>query len=148
MVLGVGNALKADDAAGPMLAETLRGRFPDRVFDAGQVPENYMGPIRRARPDAIVLVDAADFGGAPGDVRLVSAADIGGLALGTHAAPLSMFMDLAAAETGADVHLVAVQAKSTAFGETMCDEVREAVAGLSHELAEILRAHGDPPPRG
>ena len=55
VIVGVGNALKADDAAGPVLAETLRKRFPDRVFDAGQVPENYLGPIRRARPDTILL---------------------------------------------------------------------------------------------
>ena len=106
VIVGVGNALKADDAAGPVLAETLRKRFPDRVFDAGQVPENYLGPIRRARPDTILLVDAADFGGAPGDVRLASDGDVGGLALGTHAAPLSMFMALAAADAGVPFHVI------------------------------------------
>jgi hydrogenase 3 maturation protease len=138
VVVGVGNALKADDAAGQLLAEALRRRFPDRVFDAGQVPENYLGPIRRARPDTILLVDAADFGGAPGDIRLATEADVGGLALGTHAAPLSMFMALAAAETGAAVHLVAVQAKSTELGGTMCEEVRAAVGRLGEVLATVL----------
>jgi hydrogenase 3 maturation protease len=138
VVVGVGNVLKADDAAGPVLAETLRKRFPDRVFDAGEVPENYLGPIRRARPDTILLVDAADFGGAPGDVRVSSGADVAGLPLGTHAAPLSMFMDLAAAETGASVYLVAVQAGSTALGSTMCGEVRAAVGRLASRLEEIL----------
>jgi hydrogenase 3 maturation protease len=145
VVVGVGNALKADDAVGPMLAETLRKRFPDRVFDAGQAPENYVGPIRRARPDTIILVDAADFGGAPGDVRLASGGDVGGLPLGTHAAPLSMFMHLAAAETGAAVHLVAVQAKSTALGGTMCEEVRAAVQRLASTLEGILSTADDPP---
>lgn len=143
VVVGVGNALKADDAAGPMLAETLRRRFPDRVFDVGQVPENYMAPIRRARPDTILLIDAADFGGEPGDVRVASRGDVGGLALGTHAAPLSMFMALAAAETGAGVHLVAIQAKSTELGGTMCEEVRAAVGRLSRYLEAVLRAWSD-----
>jgi hydrogenase 3 maturation protease len=138
VVVGVGNALKADDAAGPMLAEALRRRFPDRVFDAGQVPESYLGPIRRARPDTILLVDAADFGGEPGDVRLASSDDIEGLVLGTHAAPLSMFMAMSAAETGAIVRLVAIQAKSIGLGGTMCAEVEAAVERLALVLEAIL----------
>jgi hydrogenase 3 maturation protease len=146
VVVGVGNALKADDAAGPVLAESLRRRFPGRVFDAGQAPESFLGPIRRARPDTILLVDAADFGGRPGDVQLVSKDDIGGLALSTHAAPLSMFMALAAAETGATVRLIAVQAKSTALGATMCGEVRAAVAALARGLAMVLCQSGDEGP--
>ena len=146
VVVGVGNTLKADDAAGPALAETLRRRFPDRVFDVGQVPENYLGPIRRAGPDTILLVDAADFGGEPGDVRIAAKGDVHGLALGTHAAPLSMFMALAAGETGATVHLVAIQAKSTEFGGTMCEEVRAAVGRLASALEAILaRLNGGAP---
>ena len=137
-MVGVGNALRADDAAGPMLAESLRRRFPDSVFDVAEVPENYLGPIRRARPDMILLVDAADFGGEPGDVRLASGQDIVGLAGGTHAAPLSMFMTLAAAETGAEVRLVAVQPKSTRLGDTMCEEVRAAVMALARDFEAIL----------
>lgn len=146
VVVGVGNALKADDAAGPMLAETLRERFPDRVFDVGQVPENYLGPIRRAGPDTIILIDAADFGGEPGDVRIASMDDVRGLALGTHAAPLSMFMAFAASETGAGVHLIAIQAKSTEHGGTMCEEVRAAVGRIASELQGILARSGGGPP--
>lgn len=137
-MVGVGNALRADDAAGPMLAEFLRRRFPNRVFDVAEVPENYLGPIRRARPDTILLIDAADFGGKPGDVTLASEEDVAGFAGGTHAPPLSMFMALAAAETGADVRLLAVQVKSTRLGGTMCEEVRGAVEALARELEAIL----------
>jgi len=135
----VGHALKADDAAGPMLAEMLRRRFPDRVFDAGQVPENYLGPVRRAEPRTILIVDAADFGGSPGDVRLARSDDVRGLALGTHAAPLSMFMDVVARETGAGVHLIAIQVESTRLGGTMSEQVRAAVQRLAAELEEMLQ---------
>lgn len=146
VVVGVGNALRADDAAGPMLAETLRPRFPDRVFDVGEVPEDYLGPIRRARPDTILLVDAADFGGEPGAVRVVSGDEIDGLALGTHALPLSMFMEVASADTGALVHLVALQVKSTELGATMSEDVRASVERLAVELAEVLGRPGEDAP--
>jgi hydrogenase 3 maturation protease len=146
VVVGIGNALRADDAAGPMLAEALRCRFPDRVFDVGEVPENYLGPIRRARPDTILLVDAADFGGVPGEVRVVSGDEVGGLALGTHAPPLSVFMEVAAADTGASVRLVAVQVTSTELGRTMSQDVRATVERLASELADVLgRPSGDAP---
>lgn len=121
-----------------MLAETLRSRFPDRVFDVGEVPENYLGPIRRARPDTILLIDAADFGGEPGEVRIVSGDEVQGLALGTHAPPLSVFMGVAAADTGASVRLVAVQVKSTKIGGTMSEEVHASVERLASELMGIL----------
>jgi hydrogenase 3 maturation protease len=147
VVVGVGNALRADDAAGPLLAESLRRRFPDRVFDVAEVPENYLGLIRRARPDTILLIDAADFGGEPGDMRIASEEDVAGFAGGTHAAPLSMFMALAAAETGAEVRLLAVQVKSTRLGGTMCEEVRAAVEALVPQLEAIL-SRDDPERRG
>ena len=138
VVLGVGNALKADDAAGCMVAEALRKRFPDRVFDAGETPENFVGPIRRAEPDTVIVVDAADFGGEPGEIRIVAAADVRGLTLGTHALPLGLFMEAVAEETGADVHLVAIQAEGTELGGVVSPAVAEAIERVVAELEFTL----------
>jgi len=138
VVLGVGNTLKADDGAGPAVAEALRKRFPECAFDVGQVPENFIGPIRRARPGTIILIDAADFGGTPGETRIVSAGEIHGLTLGTHALPLSVFMAAIAEEVGAKVHLVAIQAATTGLGGAMSVAVSDAVARLVQELERIL----------
>jgi hydrogenase 3 maturation protease len=138
VVLGVGNALRADDAAGPLVAETLRRSFPGFVFDAGQAPENFVGPVARARPETIVIVDAADFGGQAGEIRIAAAGDVGGAMLGTHGAPLGMFMRVAVAETGASACLIAIQVKSTALGDVMSDEVRRAASDVAAELKKIL----------
>ena len=138
VVVGIGNTLRADDGAGAVVAERLRERFPDVVFGAGQAPENYVAPVRRAGPASVILVDAADFGASPGAVRVVSAEDVVGLMLGTHAAPLSMFMRVIAEETGADVRLAAIQVKSTELGGVMSDEVAAAVDALTSEIARLL----------
>jgi hydrogenase maturation protease len=66
-VVGVGNVLKGDDGAGPALVALLasRGaRFP--FVDACEVPENYGGWVAKQGLDAVVFVDAVDFGGVPG----------------------------------------------------------------------------------
>jgi hydrogenase 3 maturation protease len=144
VVLCAGNDLRSDDGAGPLVAETLRERFPGRVFDGGQAPESFLGPVRRARPQVIALVDAADFGGVPGEVRVFSAAAAGsspGVApiLGTHAPPLPVLMELIAGDTGALVCLVAIQARSTAMGDAMTPEVAAAAQTLASELAHLLK---------
>ena len=138
VVVGIGNTLRADDGAGSLVAERLRERYPDVVFDAAQAPENYLAPIRRADPDVVVLVDAADFGGSPGEVRAATPEDIDGLMMGTHAAPLSMFMRVLKDKTGADVMLLAVQAATTTLGADMTREVADAVGNLVSQLQELL----------
>lgn len=137
-VLGVGHVLMADDAAGSAVAEALRPRFADRVFDGGQAPENFVGPLRRLNPDTILVVDAADFGGRPGEVRIACANEIAGEMTATHAPPLSVLMSLLSAETGADVRLVAIQPRSTELGAAMSTEVAEAVRRVAAELENLL----------
>jgi len=139
IVVGIGNTLRADDGAGSLVAERLRERYPDVVFDAAQAPENYLAPIRRADPDVVVLVDAADFGGSPGEVRAATAEDVEGLMMGTHAAPLSMFMRVLGNETQADVRLVAVQVATTTLGTDMTREVADSVENLVSQLGELLK---------
>jgi len=139
IVVGVGSTVRSDDGAGPAVVGRLAGEFPDDVIDAGQAPENYVAPIRRAGPSAVILVDAADFGGTPGEVRTARASDVEGLMMDTHAAPLSMFMRILNEETGADVRLVAIQAGSMEFGEGFGPEVSAAVDEVTRELGAILR---------
>ncbi len=139
VVLGIGNDLRADDGAGALVARSLRERFPDAAFDGGQAPESYTGPIRRAGPDTVIVVDAADFGGAPGEVRVVSSSDgVGGLTPGTHALPIGTFMQALGEMTGAVVRLVAIQAEVVEFGVAMTPEVAAAAAAVARELATIL----------
>jgi hydrogenase 3 maturation protease len=138
VVVGIGNTLRADDGAGSLVAGRLAARYPDVVFDTAQAPENYLAPIRRTRPDAVVLVDAADFGGRPGEVRTVRAGDVVGLMMGTHAAPLSMFMTVLGQETGADVRLVAVQVASTELDGDLTPEVADAVETIAARLDDLL----------
>jgi hydrogenase 3 maturation protease len=142
VILGIGNELRADDGAGSLVAQSLRERFPDAAFDGGQAPENQAGPVRRARPDTVLIVDAADFGGAPGEIRVASAAAAaaGGLTLGTHAPSIGTFMTALAESAGAAVHLVAIQAMTTTFGDAMTPGVAAAVADVTRELTSILDA--------
>lgn len=120
------------------MAERLRERFPDVVFDGGSAPENLVGPVRKARPDSVLLVDAADFGGEPGEIRVASAGGAAAGLPGTHAVSLGTFARALAEEVGAAVHLIAIQAGATRFGDPMSPAVAGSVERLIQEIGDLL----------
>src|SRR5512132_511548 len=76
-IVGIGNTLRSDDAAGIFVARALMGsRFvPDPstllVIDAGHAPENRTADLRRFAPELILLIDAAEMGETPGAIRWI-----------------------------------------------------------------------------
>src|SRR5574342_1091615 len=56
LILGVGNRLRGDDAVGPLLVEHLQGKVDIPLIDAGEVPENYLGPIEESGADMNIIV--------------------------------------------------------------------------------------------
>ncbi len=66
LILGIGNSMRGDDGVGPALIERLQGKVSATLIDGGEVPENYLGPIEAAGPEAVLIVDAADLKAAAG----------------------------------------------------------------------------------
>ncbi len=136
--VGVGNRLRGDDGIGPMVIDMLAGRV-SHALDADSVPENYTGTIKRLKPSAIIFIDALDFGGRPGSVRLIEAPDIQAYGASTHGLSLDVAMEDLEQETGADVFLVGVQPERIGEGE----EVSHSRVEPLKKLADILaRAPG------
>ncbi len=125
--VGVGNTLKGDDGAGPRIAKKTGG------IDAGTAPENFISKITRSKPETVVIFDALDFGGKPGEATVVDAMKTDGILLSTHAIPLSKF---ACMLKPAKVWLVGIQPKSIGFGEDMSKEVLKSAGRIADEIAE------------
>ncbi len=142
-ILGVGNRHRRDDGIGSLIAERLAGRLSGQAIDAGDVPENYLEKVARCRPDTVLVVDAVDFGGDPGEWRVL---DPGALALGglsSHALSLRMAADYLSASTQARVALLAIQPADVGAGMELSDEVSQTMALLEEALAHALE--GNPP---
>jgi hydrogenase 3 maturation protease len=134
-VLGVGNRERGDDAFGPIVVERLQGRTGALCLDAGVAPENFLEEAARAKPETVLIVDAADFGGAPGELRLLDPAALTG-GLSTHAASLELVAQYLAARTGATVRVAAVQGVSQRAGEPLSPPVARAAEELVERLAD------------
>ncbi len=143
-IVGIGNTLRSDDAAGMLVARALSQRMcaTDQdhvlVLEAGQAPENYTADIRGFRPGVIVLVDAADMGKEPGAVEWISEDDIDGMSASTHSLPLSMLVKYLTLELNCKVMLLGIQAISNDVGETVSAEVLEAVKEIVNGLEEAI----------
>ena len=139
-ILGVGNRARGDDGAGSLVAERLAGRTDALVIDAGAVPENYLEKVARWRPDTILFVDAVDFGGAPGDLRILAPEAVGPAGLSSHALSLRMGTDYLKARTQAYLALLAIQPADVRLGAKLSKQVAQAVEQADEILsAELTR---------
>ena len=145
VVVGVGNPLRGDDAAGCLVARRLQGTPGVCVIEAEEVPESFVGDIAAAVPDAVALVDAVDLGREPGAVAVLEKEQVAAYAPTTHRMPLSLVMEVAHRRTGADVFLIAVQPSRVDFGTLPTPEVSDSVERLAGMLGEILRTRVNRP---
>ncbi|NWF78059.1 MAG: hydrogenase maturation peptidase HycI [Chloroflexi bacterium] len=148
IVLGIGNRLGGDDAAGTYVVEILNRKqrkakapLPTQIIsivigiDAGTAPESYTSVIRQHRPDLLILVDAANMGLPPGALRIIPPEKIKVLSFSTHHMPLSMFMSYVEEFCG-KVVLVGVQPERTDMGRGISKAVRQSVKKLAEAILE------------
>lgn len=137
-VLGIGNELKCDDAVGLAVVDRLRALVDDvsiAIINCRDVPENFTGYLKRFKPACIVLIDATDFGGLPGEARLFDLDDVMSSAVVTHKASLDVLGAYLRLETEAtNVFLVGIQPADCDVG----DELSPAAAKASAMVAEAI----------
>jgi hydrogenase 3 maturation protease len=143
LLLGVGNRLRGDDGAGSYLIERLQKIIDIPLIDAGDVPENYLGPIENSGADLILIVDAADFGAKPGEMALIELNQLKDFTFSTHTASLSLLFQVISQTKQLDALLVAIQPESTNSGSGLSDAVLESLVGLEALFLQLFRDNRD-----
>jgi hydrogenase maturation protease HycI len=131
----VGNSLRSDDGVGSYLAKRLGSEAGGcRVLDAADRPENILLAAAALRPAKTVIIDAADFGGVPGEVRLIPRDRIPENTLTTHAFPLPVVAHILERDCGGEVLFLGIQPRTTALGEGLSPDVRVAADAIVAEV--------------
>lgn len=144
VILGVGSVLMADDAAGVMITDTLCERFGenvgDRVFivSGGNAPECLTGVIKAIEPDTVLIIDAADIKGSPGDCIDIHPSVVCGVSFSTHMLPLKVMLEYLQKEVGCKTVILGIQPESLEFAGDMTPQVRETVDELIQTLQGLL----------
>lgn len=136
VVFTVGNILRGDDGAGPLLAQLLeREPAPGwTVVNGEDVPENHTHYIRSLAPQRLLIVDAADMELPPGEVRLIDQDSVADQFLvTTHAIPLNFLID-SLQETIPEVLFLGIQPEDTSFLAPVSSTVRDSVEEVHDRL--------------
>ncbi|HUI69544.1 MAG TPA: hydrogenase maturation peptidase HycI [Spirochaetia bacterium] len=146
VILGVGSEIRADDAAGILVAERIRslGLPGVTAIAGGAAPENFTGEIRQLSPSHLVVVDAADMGEKPGTIRLILPDEISGVSFSTHSLPLNVLTDYLQKEVGCSVLIMGIQPRSLELDGSVCAEVTQAIEEAVDALGRCLRQPGCP----
>jgi hydrogenase 3 maturation protease len=158
-VVGVGQELNGDDAAGVRIAQALSKRqragssdaprplaFSLLVVEAAHAPENCTGAIRRFAPDLIILVDAAAMDDTPGTVRWLPWEETANLTGSTHTLSPFVLARYLASELSCEVALLGIQYQDTGFGSPLSVPVRRAIRSVVRGLGSLLvpKSSSDP----
>ena len=138
LLIGTGNTLRGDDGAGPALISLLEGNVNASLLDVGELPESNFSKIQAARADTIVVIDAADFGAAPGDVAVLEPEAIAGYSTSTHQMPMNLFFRFIKGDRDIETFAIGIQPAQIGLGESMSPAVAVSVRALAELLQDLL----------
>jgi hydrogenase maturation protease len=144
LVLGLGNRLLGDDAAGPLVVDRLaEAGCAAWLQDGGTIGLHLLPVIQDA--GALIAVDAAMFGAPPGSVRVFEGramdVQLGGTKKSAHEVALADLMGAAALSDSLPARraLVAVQPGRCDWGLEPSAAVQSALPRMCREVEELLR---------
>ncbi|MCX6802838.1 MAG: hydrogenase maturation protease [Candidatus Diapherotrites archaeon] len=142
MLIGMGQELNGDDAIGCAIADNFSERDWLAV-NAGTVPENFTGMVKRERPSTLVIVDAAEMGLPAGEIRRIEKSKANSAFYSTHSIPVSQ--TIAQIEPYVkEVVLIGIQPNTMQQFKRLSPQATEAAKKLmallkSNRLEEIKR---------
>ncbi len=141
VILGIGNELRGDDAAGVLVARKLKEKITNRsdilCIEGAEAPENFTSVIRRFNPNLLILVDAGALSLEAGSIRWLSTDDISG-GMGTHGLSLADFSLYLQQETECETGFLVIQAGKNDFGDPITLAVKRAIRRAVNALFEQL----------
>ncbi len=128
--VGLGNSLRGDDLAGIYMLNKLRltGLFKNALFiEAGTTPENYLSLILNRNPESVIFIDAAKFGGKPGEIKLIGTNEISGLSFSTHSYSMGMIDELIRMSCHAQIFYLGIEPMHTGISKNISLCIVDAV---------------------
>ena len=145
-VLGIGSSLRADDAAGLLIAKELKIYLKDnkkinqlKIFLGETAPENLTGQIKKFKPTHLIVIDAVDFNLEIGALRIVEICTEAGVSFSTHRVPIGIFRDYLHKSIQCETILVGIQPGSTEFCGELSPGMQESAQAASKEIREVLK---------
>jgi len=128
--VGLGNELRADDAAGLILVERIKSQKEFRnshFIVAGRNPENHLQTILNYNPDIIVFIDAAEWNGPSGDIKIFNDEEIDQTEFSTHTFSIRMIKDYLLNQQQMNFLFIGIQPLRTNYNQGLSEPVQIAI---------------------
>lgn len=135
VILGIGNPLRGDDAAGTELAERLRNCFD--CINGEEVPENYTQEIIAKNPDTLIIIDVVDIRGEPGDIVLLKPEQLKDECFDSHRVPIKVLITYLRNFIKDNIYILGIQPKLLHYGSILSKEVSESVNILEKIFSDL-----------
>ncbi|MDD5014370.1 MAG: hydrogenase maturation peptidase HycI [Atribacterota bacterium] len=127
LVVTVGNSLRSDDGVGIYIFNQIKQCKENIIIlNANSKPENIIDQVVQIKPQRVIIIDAADFGGRAGEMRLIRKNNIQNRSLSTHSFSLDIIARIIEEDTGAEVLFLGIQPRSVRLREGLSKSVRKA----------------------
>ncbi|WEL21021.1 hydrogenase maturation protease [Halorhabdus sp. BNX81] len=143
-IVALGNPYRRDDGIGPALVDRLREEGLSSVdcLDLGDAGFELVHVV--ADYDAVVIVDAVDFGGDPGEIVVFDPADPETATgrRGTHGTDPFELLEVASrvADTNPSIRVVGIQPAETGYGDGLSQPVSDSLPAGCRTLRATVRS--------
>ena len=140
-VMGIGSDLRGDVATGILVVHNLSKikNYNIFVLYGATAPENFTGEIKKIRPSHLIIVDCADLGLKPGEIKIVEEKNIEGVSFSTHTLPISVMIRYLKEDMDFETIVIGIQPVCIDFGASVSFEVERASVVVSDVIAKVLR---------
>jgi len=140
-IIGLGNTLRRDDGIGVYVASKLRSSLRNvrgvEVIVAEDRVDYAARELMKLKPNLIIVIDAMEFHGNPGDIRIAKLEDVEEPYAYTHRIPIKTVFKLMGIK--APTYVLGIQVISRDFGEELSEDVKVAGDEIVEFLSKILR---------
>jgi hydrogenase maturation protease len=142
-VIGIGNTLRRDDGIGIILIEKLleqKEKFPEEIefIDGGTGGMNLLHLL--ANFDSVLIVDAVNFGGQPGETRVFTLDEIESkkisVKMSTHESDFLKIIQISKQlkECPEKIFIFGIQPKDTSHGKNLSVELEKKLLTILDKL--------------
>lgn len=147
VVIGIGNYLRGDDAAGLKTVELLEKKLSNFTFNdfveilnCETSPESFLGKIESLSPSHVIVVDAVHMNLQPGSIGIFSKDDLlDFITTSTHSVSPKLLFTYIEDIIGAKTLLIGIQPKNLDFGQNLSSDIFHAANIISDILVEVIK---------
>lgn len=142
LVLGTGNALKADDAAGLLVASLLDRRLSRRqklrikVLRVYELIDSYNQRIKRLKPSHMIIIDALDTGHKPGHI-MATRLEPGQRKTKKIRSEFYQLLEKLTADSACRIYFIGIQPQLLDFGHPISHLIKEACRQVAEYIASL-----------